>query len=149
MKTGFSVLNIFKADHEHWEGVPKINIYLLRAMFFLMVVFLGQDSWGYILRHEGNWDPMEAMAWCSWAAFSLLAILGVLHPLKMLPIVMLEILYKVIWLVLVAYPLWLTDQLAGSEAQGMTEAFLWVVLPIVAMPWRYFVRTFVIKVRTR
>ena len=136
--------NIFGPDYERWEGVPKINIYLLRLLFTLMLVFLGKDSWTYILTHKGAWNPMDAMAWCIWASFSVLSILGIIHPLKMLPIVMLEIMYKVFWLILVAYPLWSSGQLAGSSAERMTYSFLFVVLPVVAMPWRYFFRKYVL-----
>jgi hypothetical protein len=56
---------------------------------------------------------------------------------------MFEILYKIIWLVIVAYPLWSRNQLGGSPAEEMTHAFVWVILPIVAMPWAYAVRTYV------
>ena len=56
---------------------------------------------------------------------------------EMLPIVLLEIFYKVLWLILVAYPLWSKGTLAGSPAEGTTSAFLWVILPIVAVPWGY------------
>lgn len=91
---------------------------------------------------------MDAMAWCIWASYSVLSILGIIQPLKMLPIVMLEILYKMIWLILVAYPLWMSNQLAGSPAEGMTNVFLLVALPILAMPWRYFFRKYIlIRVR--
>jgi hypothetical protein len=38
----------------------------------------------------------------------------------MLPTVLLEILYKVLWLLLVAYPLWSTNQLIDSPAEKMT-----------------------------
>jgi hypothetical protein len=55
----------------------------------------------------------------------------------MLPLVLLEIAYKVLWLILVAYPLWSTDRLAGSPAEDMTYVFLWVALPIIATPWKY------------
>ncbi len=142
-KSTFSIKNIFKRDYEHWEGVPKINIYILRLMFFLMIVFLGKESWTHILTFKGSWNPEDAMAWCIWGSFSVLAILGIIHPLKMLPIVMLEIFYKVIWLIIVAFPLWKSNQLAGSPAEGMTNAFLWVLLPIIAMPWKYFFRKYV------
>jgi hypothetical protein len=57
---------------------------------------------------------------------------------------MFEIFYKIIWLVIVAYPLWSTNQLAGSPAEEMTHAFVWVILPIVAMPWAYAFRTYVL-----
>jgi hypothetical protein len=38
-------------------------------------------------------------------AFATLAALGIIRPLKMLLILLLEIFYKVLWLVIVAYPL--------------------------------------------
>lgn len=136
--------NIFGPDYERWEGVPKINIYLLRLLFLLMLVFLGKESWTFIFTHKGIWNPMDAMAWCIWASYSVLSIFGIIQPLKMLPIVMLEILYKVIWLILVAYPLWSSNQLAGSSAEVMTYNFLLVVLPILAMPWRYFFRKYIL-----
>jgi hypothetical protein len=78
-----------------------------------------------------------------WAAYSFLSIFGLINPLKWLPIVMFEIFYKIIWLVIVAYPLWSTKTLAGSPAEEMTYAFAWVILPIVAMPWGYAFRTYV------
>lgn len=148
-KSKFNIKSIFKGDAKRWHGVPKIKIYILRLMFFLMAVFLGKDSWTYIITFKGSWNPMDAMAWCTWASFSLLAILGLIHPLRMLPIVMLEIIYKILWLIIVAYPLWSTNKLSGSEAEGMTNAFLWVLLPIVAMPWKYFIRKYILITRKK
>lgn len=127
---------------ERFEGVYKINIYLLRLMFFLIVVFVGRDSWTTILTHQGPWDYLQAVAYCVWAAFSVLCVVAFIHPLKMLPIVLFEILYKSIWLVIVAYPLWKTNQLAGSPAEGLTNAFLWLPLPLLATPWPYVLRTY-------
>jgi hypothetical protein len=112
-----------------------------------MLFFLGKESWTKIFTFKGTWDPMAAMAWSMWASYSVLSIIGIINPLKMLPIVMLEILYKLIWLILVAYPLWSSNQLIGSAAEHMTYSFLWVVLPIVAMPWRYVFRRYISGVR--
>ena len=53
------------------------------------------------------------------------------RPLMMLPILLLEIFYKVLRPAIVAYPLWSKGALAGSLAEGTTSAFLWVILPIV------------------
>jgi hypothetical protein len=138
-----SVKAIFKPDYERYEGVRPINIYLLRLLFLLIVVFVRSDSLSAILTHKGPWDHIRAAAVCLWAAYSILSIFRADHPLKWLPIVLFEIVYKIIWLVIVAYPLWSTNQLAGSPAEEMTYAFAWVVLPIVAMPWAYAFRTYV------
>jgi hypothetical protein len=85
------------------------------------------------------------MAWCVWAAFATLAGLGIIRPLKMLPILLLEIFYKVLWLTIVPYPLWATGKLAGSSAEDTTSAFLWVILPIIAVPWGYVFVTYMYK----
>ena len=123
--------------------VPRYKIYLLRLLYALMAVFLGIDAWTHILTFQGEWDPAAAAAWSVWASYSLLAVLGIFHPLRMLPLVLLEITYKSIWLAVVAYPLWSRDELRGSPAEDMTYAFLWVLLPIVAMPWKYAFTTYV------
>ena len=139
----FAIKAIFKPDYERYEGVRPINIYLLRLLFLLVVVFVASDSWSAIVKHKGPWDPVKAAAVCMWAAYSALCIFGLINPLEWLPIVMFEILYKIIWLVIVAYPLVSTNALIGSSAEEMTYAFAWVVLPIVAMPWSYAIRTYV------
>ena len=120
-----------------YDGVRPLNIYLLRLVYILMFVVLGRDTWTQILTHKGSWEPGDAMAWCVWTAFATLAGLGILRPLKMLPILLLEVFYKVLWLLIVAYPLWAAGTLAGSAAESMTAAFLWVILPIIAIPWGY------------
>jgi hypothetical protein len=130
---------------ERYEGVRRINIYLLRLVYILMFFLLGRDTWTVILTHQGPWEPMKAVAWSVWTAFATLAGLGIMRPLKMLPILLLEIFYKVLWLIIVAYPLWSTDRLAGSGAEGITSGFLWVILPIVAVPWGYVFANYVYR----
>src|SRR4051794_12320440 len=137
----FNVRNVFKRDFDHYDGVPRVNVYLLRLLFTLMFLFVTYDSWSHILTHTGPWDNTNAAAWCMWGSYSFI---GILRPLKMLPIVLFEIVYKVTWLVIVAYPLWIKNELIGSPAEGMTRVFVWVVFPIVAMPWRYFFRTYIL-----
>ena len=94
--------SVFEPDDERYEGVRPINIYLLRLLFLLVVVFVASDSWSAILKDEGQWDHVRAAALCMWAAYSVLAVFGLISPLKWIPIVMFEIFYKIIWLVIVA-----------------------------------------------
>jgi hypothetical protein len=138
-----SISAVFKPDYQRYDGVRPINMYLLRLLFLLVILFVGSDSWSGVVKHQGPWDPVRAAAVCMWAAFSGLAILALINPLRWLPIVAFEIFYKIIWLVRVAYPLWSTSQLAGSPAAEMAFAFYFVLLPIVAMPWGYFFENYV------
>jgi hypothetical protein len=140
----FDIAMIFKRDFSRYEGVPKINIFLLRLLFTLMFFFLSYDSWTAILHHKGAWNNVNAAAWCMWASYAGISCIGMMRPLKMLPIVLFEIIYKMAWLLIVAYPLWMNGELAGSPAEGMARVFIWVILPIAAMPWRYFFRTHIL-----
>jgi hypothetical protein len=142
----FSLAAVFRRS-DRYEGVRPINIFLLRLLYVLMFFVLGRETWTRILTHEGAWEPNEAVVWCVWNAFATLAVLGIFRPLKMLPIVFLEIFYKLQWLIIVAYPLWSNGTLTGSPAEQTTVAFLWVILPIVAVPWGYAVKTYVFDFR--
>lgn len=126
-----------------YDGVRPIHIYLLRLLYCLMFFVLGRDCWARIFTHQGAWDPYEAVAWCAWTGFATLAGLGILRPLSMLPIVLLEIFYKLLWLGIVAYPLWTKGALWGSPAEAIAIPFLWVPLPILAVPWGYAFRKYV------
>jgi hypothetical protein len=45
------IRNMFKRDPDHDEGVHRINIYQLRALYALMFFALGQTTWTEILTH--------------------------------------------------------------------------------------------------
>jgi hypothetical protein len=143
----FNLFKIFKPDYERYDGAAPINIYLLRLLFTLMFLFLTYDSWAHIIRHTGPWDPANSAAWFMWGSCSVISIIGIIRPLKMLPIVLFEIIYKTAWLIVVAYPLYQRNELAGSPAEHMADNFMLVILPIVAMPWRYFFRTYIVVKR--
>ncbi|MGK2960965.1 MAG: hypothetical protein ACSLFK_02325 [Gemmatimonadaceae bacterium] len=140
-----TIARIFTPDHVRYEGVRPINIYLLRLIYLLMAVFVASDSWMSIINHQGSWDHVRAVAFCVWAAYSTLSVLGLIHPLKMLPIMVFMIFYKSLWLIVVAYPMWRAGTLAGSPAEEMARVFMWIPLPIVAVPWAYVFRNFVMR----
>lgn len=143
----FGLNYILMKDYDHYEGIRRIKIYVLRVLFALIFFFVVPESWSVIFNHEGPWDPVRAVAWCTWAAYSTLAILGVFHTLRMLPIMLFIVFYKVLWLIVVAYPLWTAGEFYGSSAEQMTYAFSLVILKIIFMPWKYVFETYVLKLK--
>ena len=77
------------------------RLYALRAAYLLMSVGLGLTIWPGILHPEKPWPLMYGVVQCVLAAVSLLALLGLRHPLKMLPLLMFEMIWKGLWLALV------------------------------------------------
>jgi hypothetical protein len=135
--------NIFARDEARHEGVRPINVFLLRVIYLLMCAMMARTAWTSILDHQGGWEPYHAMGNCVWAAYGTLALLGLLHPLRMLPIVLFMIFYKSLWLAVVAYPLWRAGTLAGSSAEELTYIFLAAPVFALCVPWGYVVRHFV------
>ncbi|MBI2730002.1 MAG: hypothetical protein HYX40_04500 [Sphingobacteriales bacterium] len=138
------MMNIFKPDYEQYEGVRRINIYVMRVFFFLMFFFMGFSSWSHILTHKGSWEPTNAVAWCTWAAYSFLSLFGIYHTLRMLPIMLFMVFYKSLWLIVVAYPLWAANQLKGSAAEELTNIFIWVLIPLAFIPWKYVFKKYIL-----
>jgi hypothetical protein len=143
------VARLFTPDDRRYEGVRPIQIYACRLGCVLIITLLGYRSWSLLLQHQGDWDPIVAAALSMWAGFSLLAVFALINPLRWLPIFLFEIAFKIIWLAVVAVPLWRKGQLSGSPAEELTFAFLPVIFPIVAMPWGYVWRIYVRPVRRR
>ena len=144
IKIGESIKNIFKEDVA--KGVSKFRFYLLRFFYLVNVVFLGSAAWTEIFTHKGLWEPLPGVAFSFWAAFSTLAILGVLHPLKMIPLLLVQFSYKLIWLIIVAYPLWSANHLKGSSAQGLAEVNLKsIVIDFLVIPWSYVFKNYILK----
>lgn len=137
------ISKILEKSEKH-DGIRLIHIYLMRFVYVLMFFVLGLDVWGYIISHSWPWKENEAVAWSVWAAFSTLALLGIFRPVQMIPILLLEIFYKVLWLFLVAYPLWRSGDFAGSGMEETTIAFLLVILPILAVPWGYVFNNYIL-----
>jgi hypothetical protein len=136
-------MTLFTPDHTRYEGVRPIQIYMMRTLFTLMFVFVSIDSWSALLGNDAEWTPMRAAALCMFASYALLSGIGIVRPLKMLPILVFMVLYKSLWLVVVAYPLWAAGTLAGSPSEGMARIFVWVPVAYLAVPWGYFFTTYI------
>ena len=136
-----NIKNIFKVDQT--IGVSKFRFYLLRFYYMVIIVLLGIQVWTEIFTHTGLWEPLPGVAYSFWAAFTALAILGIIHPLKMIPLLLVQFSYKLIWLAIVTYPLWSANQLKSSD--GLTVAMVsGVVIDLLVIPWYYVLKNYIL-----
>lgn len=116
--------------------VPLRRLYLLRAMYLLIVVGLGIVIWPGVIHHDKPWGLMQGVVNCMLAAFSLLSLLGLRYPLQMLPVLLWELAWKTIWLLNVALPAWSSGQMDPATLSTTIDCLLVVIIPFV-IPWRY------------
>lgn len=67
--------------------------------------------------NQRPWDNMHSVACSLLAALSALAALGIRYPIRMLPLLLFELLWKTIWLAAIALPLWSPHKLDGDAMQ--------------------------------
>ena len=116
--------------------VSLFRLYVLRAMYLLIVVGLAVYLWPGVLDPRKHWELMEGQASCMLAAFSLLCVLGLRYPLQMLPVLLWEVVWKTLWLIIVPLPQWMAGSIEASIKPSIFACSM-VVLVYIAIPWRY------------
>lgn len=123
------------------------RLHLMRAGYLLTGVGLALVKWP--LLPEAHALPIyEGVTLCILTAMSLLAFLGLSHPVKLLPLLLLESAWKLLWLSLVALPKAIAGNLDAATTEIVVNCSL-VVLIIAVTPWRYVWRTYVRAARDR
>jgi hypothetical protein len=122
--------------------ISRFRLYLLRAAYLLVNVGLGSLILPELPNHATQWDYPWGVINCMLAAFWLLTILGLRYPIGMLPIVFWEIIWKTLWLALVAFPQWRSSHM-DEAVKGNVFACAPVVLFYIAVPWRYVIARYV------
>jgi hypothetical protein len=125
--------------------VSTFRLYLMRAMYLLIFVGLGSEVWPGIIHHAKPWDLMHGVACSLLAALSAMVALGIRYPLQMLPLLLFELLWKAIWLVAVALPLWSAHQLDPDTMETVKACLMGIVLCPIVIPWPYVLANYVKK----
>src|ERR1051325_1713038 len=120
------------------DGAPAValwRLYVLRAFFAVLAV--GQGSIQIpLFFHHPHWTLNSGVAHSFLLALALLSIVGIRYPLQMLPLLIYEVLWKLIWLLGIALPLWLAGQVdADTRASFFEIAPIVVAIPFI--PWSY------------
>ncbi len=118
------------------DEVSAIRLWVMRAMYLLMAVGLGNVIWPLIIDHPSTLPRMTGVAWALLGTIGLLAVLGLRYPLRMIPLLLVELTWKVIWLAAFAAPRWLDGTLDDAMRTSIFETAAGAILLIV-IPWRY------------
>ena len=114
---------------------------LMRAGYLLMGVGLAIKKWP--LLPDAHTLPLyEGVTLAILVAMSLLAFLGLRYPVKLLPLLLFESTWKLLWLGLVALPQSVDGNLdKATSAIAFNCSFVVFILAVI--PWGYVWRTYV------
>ena len=127
------------------KTVKMNEVSLFRLICLGRCTFL--SSWGVaifrwpeviqqVIYQEKDWERMEGVVACMLFAFSALSVLGLRYPLQMLPLLLWELVWKSIWLIVVALPLWSAGQMDEATWATTWNCLIVVIVPFI-IPWRF------------
>ena len=118
------------------EELPTRRLNVMRFGYAFMGVGLAIVKWPVLIQNAQSLPVMEGVVACLLTAMSLLAFLGLRYPVRMLPILLFEVTWKVIWIAAVAVP-----HLINADIDAATGGVLFncsfVVVILAVIPWRY------------
>lgn len=122
--------------------ISTLRLTLLRAMYLLLVVGLGLTMWPTIIAPPTVSANAGTVVRSLLGALCLLSVLGLRYPLRMLPLLIFELAWKIIWMVAFALPMWLGPGLDPYAAETLFACAIGVVLVPLVLPWGYIGRTY-------
>ncbi len=126
--------------------VSLTRLYLMRAFYLLILLGVGSMALPGLTDPDVPITPMRGVALSFWGALALLAAVGLRYPLRMIPVVLIQLLYKSIWLLAVALPLWSAGAEFDSEMAGFTRAMMiGIAADLIVIPWFYVWANYVRK----
>lgn len=119
------------------SDVSTLRLCLLRGMYLLIAVGLGITIWPSIVAPHATVANEGTVILALLGALAVVSALGLRYPLQMLPILLFELLWKLIWVVAFALRMWLATGLDEYASQTLFACLMGVVLVPIIMPWRY------------
>jgi hypothetical protein len=126
------------------EEIGKVQLYLLRAMYILIAFGLGSTVIPRVIATYGYPVDPHTVINSILIGFSLMALFGIRYPIKMLPILLLELFWKLFWLLVFALPMYLNHELDQYARDVAFACGMGVVLTPLVIPWRYVIKHFIV-----
>ena len=129
------------------SAMPELSLfrlYTLRVFYFVMAGGLGVYIWTAVIHHTNEFAATRGVQVALLAGLGATAALGLRYPVQMLPILLFELIWKAIYLIAFALPLWSAHQINAATAEDI-KAVLMVVIFIPFIPWRYVFANYVLK----
>ncbi len=128
--------------------VSLVRLYTLRICYLILAVGLGLYIWPSVIHHTAGSAIAHGIQCSLLAGLGLTAVLGLRYPLQMIPLLLFELIWKAIYLLAFALPLWRTHQITDATAADI-RACLMVVIFIPLIPWRYVAERYILQPGSR
>jgi hypothetical protein len=124
--------------------VGLIRLYVLRASYALIAFAQGANTWPAIVHPAHPWDFWNGVGLSFFGALTALSLLGIRYPLRMLPLLIFEFTWKLIWGLVVWLPALLHHSLTGDVGRNAISIVAGVVVVPLVLPLGYIWKQYVL-----
>jgi hypothetical protein len=120
--------------------LPTYRVNLMRVGYLLMAVGLAVTRWP-LIPDAASLPVFEGVVTALLTAMSLLAFLGIRYPVRMVPLLIFESVWKSIWIAVVAVPHLIAGDM-GAEMGRVLFSVSLVVVILAVTPWDHVSRRY-------
>jgi len=121
----------------HMNHVGKFRLTALRVFYFFTAVsFVILASFDFLIGDTLS-EGLQGILRAVFYAVALLSAVGVLHPLKMLPLLMFSVAWKSVWLLAFVIPMYAGGGLDTPTENSLLPALSGLVVTLSVIPWKY------------
>ena len=116
--------------------VSTLRLYMLRALYLLMFVGQGTIQWPVLISSGAALPFWRGVGGAMLGAMALVSALGIRYPLQMLPVLLFEFAWKLIWVLAILLPKWSSGQMDPATMESAPSILMGAIVPLI-IPWRY------------
>ena len=125
------------------HGVSLVRLYVMRATYLLIAFGLAMMIWPLLINKTPNVEHMRGVVWSLLGAVGVLAAIGIRYPLQMLPVLLFEFLWKIIWLIAIGLPLRFAGAFTAGTRDTWNDCIISIPIFLIAIPWGYVWKNYV------
>jgi len=127
------------------DDLPLWRLNLLRAFYLLVTLGLTLSFGPLMLQHSDLWAQRKGETAALLSGLAILCLWGLRYPLQMLPLLIFELVWKTIWLLAIALPLWLGGAMTPGVEGTAFACLAGIVLTPLVLPWRHIAQHYFAK----
>jgi hypothetical protein len=124
--------------------LPLWRLYTLRLCYLILAAGLGVFYWPSVIQHTPEFAASHGIQFSLLAGLGATALLGLRYPVKMIPLLLFELIWKIVYLSAFALPLWRAHQITDAVAADVTAVSM-VVIFVPLIPWGHVWREYFMK----
>ena len=127
---------MISAANTDLPDVPLWRIHALRIIYLLIAGVMAIPAWQQVIFESADWGPLLVTQRSMLASLALLSVLGIRYPLAMLPVLLLETIWKTAALIFVIFPAWAGERMT-PELEMLFTRTIGIIVAYIAIPWPY------------